>query len=95
MDEPLMRFPVTCPECGAEALGEFPVAEVAVALMTKRKDLRLYAPCHGHRWSASPEELHQIREYLGAPWLEGPAGPRAEPFYGGKSTQGARVTDQQ
>jgi len=70
MEEPVMRFPVTCPKCGTEALGEYPVAEVAVALMTSSNDLRLYAPCHNYHWIATPIESHQIREYLGAPWLD-------------------------
>jgi hypothetical protein len=89
MNQPVMRFPVTCPECGAEALGEFPVAEVAIALMTKRNCLRLYAACHGHQWLASLIELQKIREYLGEPWLVGAAGPRTEPLRGRKSAQTA------
>jgi hypothetical protein len=97
MRQPMMGFPVTCPECGAEALREFPVAEVALALMTRRNSLHLYAPCHGRLWRASLIEIQQIREYLGAPWLDGPAPPRIVPAYGPNSPQGGRgtATDQQ
>ena len=68
MIEATLQFSVTCPECGREALLTRPQAAVADALMTGRKTLSLYAPCHARHWPASPRELLQIREYLGA-WL--------------------------
>lgn len=79
MEEPMMSFPVTCPQCGTEALGEYPVAEVAVALMTQRNGLRLHAPCHNSDWLATAIELQQIREYLGAPWWDPSTVPRLAP----------------
>jgi len=77
MDEPTVRFPVTCPECGKETLGVYPIAAVASALLTDTDPLVLSVLCHpAHSWSASPAELAQIREYLGA-WLSSlPTPPR-------------------
>lgn len=66
--DPLIKFPVSCPHCGAETMGEFALAEVASALLSTTEALRLYAPCHRHYWSPTPLELQQIREYLWA-WL--------------------------
>jgi hypothetical protein len=43
MDKPAIQFPVTCPRCGGEELGEFPVPEVAAALLAPTSTLRLYA----------------------------------------------------
>jgi hypothetical protein len=67
--DPSIKFPVSCPHCRAEIIGEFTVAEVASALLSRDQELRLYAPCHRHYWSASPMELHQIRQYPWA-WLQ-------------------------
>jgi len=68
MNEPTIQFPVNCPKCGGEELGEFPVAEVAAALLAPTTTLRLYARCHEYHWTAHPAELAQIREYLAA-WM--------------------------
>jgi hypothetical protein len=68
MSEDMIQFPVTCPECGREALLTRPLAAVVDTLVAGRKTLALYAPCHARHWPASPRELLQIREYLGA-WL--------------------------
>jgi hypothetical protein len=66
MDEPTIKFPVTCPNCGTEALGEHPFADITLALMN-RTALRLFAPCGcQYSWIASETELEQIREYLEA-----------------------------
>jgi hypothetical protein len=65
VSEPTVRFPVTCPKCGAEQIEESPVAEVAAALLSDGK-LRFLASCHTYTWNASPAELEQIREYLDA-----------------------------
>lgn len=69
MNEPTIRFPVTCLACGKETLTAYPVATVANALIQRRR-LRLYADCHEEAWYATPTEMEQIREYLGAPWLD-------------------------
>jgi hypothetical protein len=63
MSEPTIRFPVVCPQCANEALGEYAVTEVAAALLCS-KPLRLFAPCHNLSWEAGPSEIEQIREYL-------------------------------
>ena len=63
MREPSMKFPVTCPECAQESLGEFRIAFIATALMTG-KSLRLYASCHDQYWTATAVEREQLREYL-------------------------------
>jgi hypothetical protein len=68
MREPMIQFPVTCPLCGNEALGEYPVAEVAGALLARTGTLRLHSRCHSHDWTAAEHELDQIRAYLGA-WI--------------------------
>jgi hypothetical protein len=69
MNEPTLRFPIVCPLCGRETIGEYPVADVANALLTRGVELTLHAPCHGQRWTASRKELKQIRQYMGA-WLQ-------------------------
>jgi hypothetical protein len=76
MNEPTIRFPIVCPLCGVEAINEYSVADVASALLARSVELKLYAPCHGHHWTASQREREQIREYMGA-WLK--AAPSSEP----------------
>lgn len=68
MSEAMIQFPVTCPECRKEVLITRPLKTVSDALITQTNTLPLYAPCHARRWTATEEELQQIREYLGA-WL--------------------------
>ena len=63
MNEPALKFPVTCPRCGKELLTEIAVAVVASRLL-EQKSVRLYAACHNIYWDASSLELEQIREYL-------------------------------
>jgi hypothetical protein len=70
MAEPTLRFPVNCPKCGREELGEYSVAEVAAALLAPTTALRLYAQCHEYHWTARPAELAQIREYF-REWMNG------------------------
>jgi hypothetical protein len=69
VDEPTIQFPVTCPICGTEALGEYSIAVVADALLVRTDPLLLRSQCHDQRWTATEHELGQIREYLGA-WLK-------------------------
>lgn len=71
MTEPMVRFPVKCPVCTAEILVQFPVAMIAEAFLTN-ESIRLYANCHQQFWIASEIERAQIREYLGAAWIEPP-----------------------
>jgi hypothetical protein len=73
MKEPTIRFPVICPKCGNELLTEMPVAVVAVGLI-RGTSIQLFADCHGVAWSASPREIEQIREYLGASWVDNQRG---------------------
>jgi DNA-binding IclR family transcriptional regulator len=72
---PKMRFPVVCPACGREMLAEYPVATLAAALLN-HGPIVLHSNCHDVSWAATEIEVEQIREYLGAPWLES---GRAEP----------------
>jgi hypothetical protein len=65
MREPSMKFPVICPECARESIGEFQIAVIATALMTG-KSLRLYSDCHDIYWTATRVEREQLREYLAA-----------------------------
>ncbi len=69
MNEPTIQFPVICPKCGKEQLGEYLVADVADALLARSGTLQLYAPCHDYYWTPSQWELQQVRQYLGA-WLQ-------------------------
>jgi hypothetical protein len=63
MNEPTIRVPVTCPECGKESLLVFPITELADALLLEKR-LELRSICHGVRWIASSLEMDQLREYL-------------------------------
>jgi hypothetical protein len=69
MNDPTVKFPVVCPRCRRESLGELPVATVAEALI-QHAPITLRTSCHKVSWSASAIEVEQIREYLGASWLE-------------------------
>jgi hypothetical protein len=67
--EPAVRFPVTCPKCRQEVLSTLPIASVAAALISKRP-VRLYASCHDVYWDAHHIEIEQLREYMGAAYVE-------------------------
>jgi hypothetical protein len=69
MTEPSVRFPVICPECRHEVLVALPLAQVAGALID-HQPIRLYSSCHEIHWDASPIEVEQLREYMGAAWIE-------------------------
>jgi len=64
-----LRFPVTCPKCGRESLVEFPLVQIADAILNDRR-IRLTAPCHGESWNANEIEVQQICEYLDAACLD-------------------------
>jgi hypothetical protein len=68
MQEPFIRFPITCPRCGHESLTKCR-AVIATISLVEWHHMRLYAPCHEVFWDASVLELEQIREYLGASWI--------------------------
>jgi hypothetical protein len=63
MAEPWLRFPVVCPQCGAEALFNLPIATIAAALV-EGAPIELRVSCHDLRWNADPIEVGQLREYL-------------------------------
>jgi hypothetical protein len=63
MQEPLVRFPITCPECAMEQLAERPLRQIAEALAVGSK-LRLYSACHDVYWTATFIEREQLRDYL-------------------------------
>jgi hypothetical protein len=67
-DPKTISLPVTCPHCGASSMSEFPLPVVLIAL-TRWNNMALYAECHATSWSASPDELERLREYLGPDWL--------------------------
>ena len=69
MIEPSVKFPVICPECQREALASLPVGLVAGALIRDR-GIRLYSSCHDIYCDASPIELEQLRQYMGAAWID-------------------------
>lgn len=75
----LVRFPVTCPACGREALAEFRRTDVAAALVNDRP-IRLYAGCCDESWTAGYIEMQQIRARLGVTRLESSgSNPTAKP----------------
>jgi hypothetical protein len=39
---------------------------VVAEILLMHDRLELTAPCHGRRWTASADEMQQIREYMGA-----------------------------
>jgi hypothetical protein len=63
MPEPILRFPVTCPDCALESLSEMPIALIANALLTG-KGMRLHANCHDLYWTATFAEREQLRKSL-------------------------------
>jgi hypothetical protein len=67
--EPSVKFPVICPKCRQESLSALPIGVAAAALISGRP-VRLYASCHDVYWDAHHSEIEQIREYMGAPWLD-------------------------
>jgi hypothetical protein len=66
---PLVKIPVRCPQCDLEQLCEYPEPVVVMAL-TRWNNMNLYVPCHEGHWSASRQELHAIRQYLGEAWIK-------------------------
>jgi hypothetical protein len=70
MQEPTLRFAVTCPHCGLESLQELPIAVIANALLTG-KSIRLHASCHDQvYWTATFIEREQLRKTLGTMKLD-------------------------
>jgi hypothetical protein len=69
MKEPMVKLPVVCPKRGNEHLTEAPIAVVADALI-KNASVYLRAACHDAGWNASPTEIEQSRQYMGAPWID-------------------------
>ena len=63
MADVFIRFPVTCPVCGQEALTAVR-AETIIDSLDSRAALRLSSTCHDASWLASAVEEEQIREYL-------------------------------
>lgn len=63
MPEPLLKFPVTCPDCALESVSEIPIAIIANALLTG-KGIRLHSRCHDHYWTATFTEREQLRKSL-------------------------------
>jgi hypothetical protein len=65
MQEPTLKFAVTCPDCALQSLAEIPIAVVANALLTG-KSIRLRAACHDQYWTATFLEREQLRRTLAA-----------------------------
>ena len=72
MPEPLLKFPVTCPDCALESVSEIPIALIANALLTG-KGVRLHSRCHGLYWTATFTEREQLRRSLAQLEIEAPA----------------------
>jgi len=43
-----------------------PSCSVAAEALIKNEGVQLRAPCHHGNWMASPTEMQQLREYIGA-----------------------------
>jgi hypothetical protein len=69
MPEPILKFPVTCPNCALESVSELSIAVIANALLTG-KGIRLHSACHDHYWTATFAERDQLRKSLRALKLE-------------------------
>jgi hypothetical protein len=65
MQEPTLKFAVTCPDCALESLTEIPIAVIANALLAG-KSIRLRASCHDQYWTATFLEREQLRLALAA-----------------------------
>jgi hypothetical protein len=63
MPEPILKVPVTCPNCALESVSELPIALIANALLTG-KVIRLHSNCHDHYWTATFTEREQLRKSL-------------------------------
>ncbi len=63
MNDPTIRFPVVCPDCGKDHLAEFPFAKIVDALTNNQK-IYLRSLCHNAGWVASETEIEQVREYV-------------------------------
>jgi hypothetical protein len=63
MPEPWLRFPIACPQCGAEELFSIPVAVAAAALL-KGTPIEFRVGCHDLRWAADRAEVQLLRDYL-------------------------------
>ena len=63
MPEPILKFPVTCPDCALESISELSIALIANALLTG-KGIRLHSNCHDHYWTATFTEREQLRKSL-------------------------------
>ena len=69
MIPPMVRFPVTCPQCGNQQPQQFRVDIVMHALLNSGR-IALYSTCHFGQWAATKDEIKNIREYLGPSWIE-------------------------
>jgi hypothetical protein len=69
MQEPALKFPVTCPVCALESPFELPIALIANGLLTG-KGIRLHARCHDQYWTATFVEREQLRNTLGTMTIE-------------------------
>jgi hypothetical protein len=65
MQEPTLKFSVTCPDCALETVSEMPIAVIANGLLTG-KILRLHSHCHDRYWTATFTEREQLRRTLAA-----------------------------
>jgi hypothetical protein len=70
MFEAQLRFPITCPECGKEALSNLSIAAARKALRSG-ESLTLRSNCHAVEWVATSREMEQIREYLDLAYAKG------------------------
>ncbi|HEX3912324.1 MAG TPA: hypothetical protein VHW71_02350 [Steroidobacteraceae bacterium] len=63
MSEPILKVPVTCPNCALESVSAMPIALIANALLTG-KAIRLHSACHDQYWTATFAERQQLRSSL-------------------------------
>jgi hypothetical protein len=66
MGEPLIRFPVVCPDCQSEHLASIPFDVIAAALA---KTCRISIPAtrrNSFSWDATQAEIRELQKYLSA-----------------------------
>jgi len=64
-----VSIPIRCSVCGRKKLVQFTILVVVTGL-TRWNNMRLHSDCHDCAWDAGKSELTDIRNFLGARWIE-------------------------
>ncbi len=66
MGEPLVRFPVVCPDCLEEHLASIPIEIIAAALADKCRISSQATDLDSFGWDAAEAGRRELHEYLAA-----------------------------